>query len=103
MLRVSLSRNVRKTLVFHKLSLPCYMPSPHQLLAQTGFIMCGSDTSTTVRVGARVDLFSESQCLGSLLFLDPSSPGSTVATHVRFAAACGDSGQVRSQLVVSIQ
>ncbi|KAK4153050.1 hypothetical protein C8A00DRAFT_43987 [Chaetomidium leptoderma] len=49
--------------------------------------MCGQETpSTTPRVGARVDFFSPTGRgnLGNLLFLNPSSPSSRHATHVRF-------------------
>ncbi|KAK4114656.1 hypothetical protein N656DRAFT_843380 [Canariomyces notabilis] len=58
--------------------------------------MCGPETpSSTPRVGARVDFFSHtsSSCsssdsnsrpIGNLLFLNPSSPSSSLATHVRF-------------------
>ncbi|KAL1856891.1 hypothetical protein VTK73DRAFT_8214 [Phialemonium thermophilum] len=50
--------------------------------------MCGSDasSSTTPRVGARVDLFCRrsQSILGNLIFLDPSEPHSQRATHVRF-------------------
>ncbi|AEO56668.1 hypothetical protein MYCTH_2301829 [Thermothelomyces thermophilus ATCC 42464] len=49
--------------------------------------MCGPETpSATPRVGARVDLSSPTGrgSLGNLLFLNPSSPSSTHATHVRF-------------------
>ncbi|KAL2162914.1 hypothetical protein VTH06DRAFT_6750 [Thermothelomyces fergusii] len=49
--------------------------------------MCGPETpSTTPRVGARVDLSSPTGrgSLGNLLFLNPSAPSSTHATHVRF-------------------
>ncbi|KAK4138463.1 hypothetical protein BT67DRAFT_431070 [Trichocladium antarcticum] len=51
--------------------------------------MCGEETtpSNTPRIGARVDFFSTSghnTHLGNLLFLNPSTPSSTHATHVRF-------------------
>ncbi|KAK3906402.1 hypothetical protein C8A05DRAFT_29762 [Staphylotrichum tortipilum] len=50
--------------------------------------MCGPSTpSTTPRVGARVDFFpapGRTLPLGNLLFLNPSSPTSRHATHVRF-------------------
>ncbi|KAL2195163.1 hypothetical protein P885DRAFT_79603 [Corynascus similis CBS 632.67] len=49
--------------------------------------MCGPETlSATPRVGARVDLSSPAGrgSLGNLLFLNPSSPASSHATHVRF-------------------
>ncbi|KAK0619406.1 hypothetical protein B0T14DRAFT_603230 [Immersiella caudata] len=43
--------------------------------------MCGDETpSSTPRVGARVDFFS----LGNLLFHNPTTPNSPLATHVRF-------------------
>ncbi|KAK4446830.1 hypothetical protein QBC34DRAFT_410923 [Podospora aff. communis PSN243] len=44
--------------------------------------MCGPSTpSSTPRIGARVDLFS----LGNLLFHNPTTPNSPLATHVRFS------------------
>ncbi|KAK4100208.1 hypothetical protein N658DRAFT_524991 [Parathielavia hyrcaniae] len=51
--------------------------------------MCGEQTpSTTPRIGARVDFHPLSPQahlpLGNLLFLNPSSPASSHATHVRF-------------------
>jgi hypothetical protein len=51
--------------------------------------MCGEQTpSSTPRIGARVDFFAPSSeghfPLGNLLFLNPSSPSSSHATHVRF-------------------
>ncbi|KAL2152288.1 hypothetical protein VTH82DRAFT_5472 [Thermothelomyces myriococcoides] len=49
--------------------------------------MCGPETeSKTPRIGARVDLCSPAgrSGLGNLLFLNPSSPSSTQATHVQF-------------------
>ena len=53
--------------------------------------MCGQATpSSTPRIGARVDFFSPTNpgktatSLGNLLFLNPSTPSSTHATHVRF-------------------
>ncbi|KAH6641306.1 hypothetical protein F5144DRAFT_618869 [Chaetomium tenue] len=49
--------------------------------------MCGPETpSSTPRIGARVDLSSPSGrgSLGNLLFLNPTSPSSAHATHVRF-------------------
>ncbi|KAK1761971.1 hypothetical protein QBC33DRAFT_502067 [Phialemonium atrogriseum] len=66
--------------------------------------MCGHDTSTTPRIGARVDLFSRATSgpLGNLIFLDPSEPDSTVATHVRFTPE-DDGLDADSQILVSIQ
>lgn len=49
--------------------------------------MCGPETpSSTPRIGARVDLCSPTGrgSLGNLLFLNPTSPSSAHATHVRF-------------------
>jgi hypothetical protein len=48
--------------------------------------MCGEETTPTAtpRIGARVDFFSPTGHLGNLLFLNPSTPSSTQATHVRF-------------------
>ncbi|OIW29379.1 hypothetical protein CONLIGDRAFT_575812 [Coniochaeta ligniaria NRRL 30616] len=68
--------------------------------------MCGLDTSTSVRVGARVDLFHESQGhWGSMVFMNPTVPESTTATHVRFTSASAEPLTVRhkSQMLVSIQ
>lgn len=66
--------------------------------------MCGHDTSSTPRVGARVDLFSRATSgpLGNLIFLDPSEPDSMVATHVRFTPE-DDGLDADSQILVSIQ
>ncbi|KAH8909223.1 hypothetical protein BR93DRAFT_539619 [Coniochaeta sp. PMI_546] len=74
------------------------------LLAQAIGRMCGTDTSIAVRVGARVDLFSKSQgpFVGSLLFLDPSVPESTTATHVRFTSASAQPLRHKSHMLVSI-
>jgi hypothetical protein len=64
--------------------------------------MCGVETSTVARVGARVDFLSESQDpVGSLIFLDPHTPDSTTATHVRFTSKT--SMRVEPHLLVSIQ
>lgn len=64
--------------------------------------MCGHDTSTEPRVGARVDLFSSSQGpQGNLIFLDPLEPESRLATHVRFTPE--DSLDSQPQILVSIQ
>ncbi|KAK4119195.1 hypothetical protein N657DRAFT_650467 [Parathielavia appendiculata] len=54
--------------------------------------MCGEQTpSVAPRIGARVDFFSPSPQghlpLGNLLFLNPTSPSSCHATHVRFQHA----------------
>ncbi len=53
--------------------------------------MCGQETpSSTPRIGARVDFFpapghTHSHLpLGNLLFVNPTSPTSSHATHVRF-------------------
>ncbi|KAK4191322.1 hypothetical protein QBC35DRAFT_487925 [Podospora australis] len=50
--------------------------------------MCGPETpSHTPRVGARVDFHSRTPgqgVLGNLVFLNPSTPSSSQATHVRF-------------------
>jgi len=48
--------------------------------------MCGDDLSSTPRVGARVDFFSQhTGPLGNLLFHNPTTPSSPLATHVRFS------------------
>jgi hypothetical protein len=54
--------------------------------------MCGQETpSSTPRVGARVDFHPASGLqhnhlpVGNLVFLNPSSPTSCRATHVRFS------------------
>ncbi|KAK3308351.1 uncharacterized protein B0T15DRAFT_105889 [Chaetomium strumarium] len=54
--------------------------------------MCGEETpSSTPRVGARVDFYPASGLqhthlpVGNLVFLNPSSPSSCHATHVRFS------------------
>lgn len=66
--------------------------------------MCGVDKSTADRVGARADLFTESQGhFGSLLFVEPDVPGSTTATHVRFTSAGHGSAMLNSQFIISIQ
>ena len=52
--------------------------------------MCGPSTpSSTPRIGARVDLSPPTGrgILGNLLFLNPTSPSSSHATHVRFHRA----------------
>ncbi|SPQ21378.1 12feb793-2eca-4160-99e4-e2aa8f242210 [Thermothielavioides terrestris] len=53
--------------------------------------MCGPETpSSTPRVGARVDFFPAAGVaatqlpVGNLLFVNPTSPSSSHATHVRF-------------------
>jgi hypothetical protein len=66
--------------------------------------MCGLDTSTALRIGARADLFSESQGpWGSLLFINQAVPESSTATHVRFTPASGQLMRHTSQMLVSIQ
>lgn len=53
---------------------------------------CSDETISSDRVGARVDFFTPSsqgtrghvQMIGNLLFLDPSCPTSSSATHVWF-------------------
>ncbi|KAK3359487.1 hypothetical protein B0T25DRAFT_447855 [Lasiosphaeria hispida] len=65
--------------------------------------MCGGDCtpSSTPRVGARVDFFSQNQGhLGNLLFLDPSTPSSATATHVRFSPKEGVA--IDDRILVSI-
>ncbi|GAB1314768.1 hypothetical protein MFIFM68171_04978 [Madurella fahalii] len=72
--------------------------------------MCGPETpSSTPRVGARVDFFSRSSSsgpVGNLLFLNPSAPSSSQATHVRFHQPCQanhSSGiNIAEQILVSI-
>lgn len=67
--------------------------------------MCGEETpSNTPRVGARVDLYSpaSNSPLSNLLFLNPSAPSSSRATHVRFQPDSALTDEER-QLVVSIQ
>lgn len=68
--------------------------------------MCGPETpSSTPRVGARVDFFpaaGHTLPLGNLLFLNPSSPTSRHATHVRFRQSSSTSC-VDSSVLVSIQ
>jgi hypothetical protein len=76
--------------------------------------MCGEQTpSPTPRVGARVDFFSPPKQggrpgghlpLGNLLFLNPSSPTSSHATHIRFLQPTSTSSQqLHNDLLVSIQ
>lgn len=73
--------------------------------------MCGPETpSSTPRVGARVDFFSRTSSgpIGNLLFLNPSSPSSSHATHVRFHQPPRDgkldpSIDITDQILVSIQ
>ncbi|KXX78770.1 hypothetical protein MMYC01_204409 [Madurella mycetomatis] len=70
--------------------------------------MCGPETpSSTPRVGARVDFSSSSGTVGNLLFLNPSAPSSSQATHVRFHQPCqanlGPSINTAEQILVSIQ
>lgn len=76
-----------------------------QLSTQSLSEMCGRDTSTAVRVGARVDLFSKGTHgpVGILLFLDPAAPESTTATHVRFTSSAGHCLRATSPVLVSIQ
>ncbi|KAK3370441.1 hypothetical protein B0H63DRAFT_316061 [Podospora didyma] len=51
---------------------------------------CGESSSTTPRVGARVDFFSRTQGnVGNLFFVNPSEPSSLLATHVRFSPRDG--------------
>jgi hypothetical protein len=84
-------------------------PPPYKICplpAQIVLIMCGLDTSTAVRVGARVDLFHESRGhWGSMVFMNPTVPESTTATHVRFTSASAEPISMRhkSQMLVSIQ
>ncbi|KAK3297139.1 uncharacterized protein B0H64DRAFT_119095 [Chaetomium fimeti] len=69
--------------------------------------MCGPETpSSTPRIGARVDLSSPTGrgSLGNLLFLNPTSPSSVHATHVRFfhPAQPAASNPLDDSLLVSI-
>jgi len=65
--------------------------------------MCCDETpSSEPRVGARVAIVSRSQGnLGNLLFLNPSAPGSSVATHVTFNP--GEGVVMNDNVLVSIQ
>ena len=81
--------------------------------------MCGPETpSTTPRVGARVDFFPAPGLtrtglpLSNLLFLNPSSPSSRHATHVRFHhsspvsssdPSCSGNSENDESVLVSIQ
>ncbi|KAK0727604.1 hypothetical protein B0T26DRAFT_868862 [Lasiosphaeria miniovina] len=54
--------------------------------------MCGEEhtPSSAPRIGARVDFFAQGRGpVGNLLFLDPSVPGSSRATHIRFSPRAG--------------
>ncbi|KAH8882292.1 hypothetical protein GQ53DRAFT_460056 [Thozetella sp. PMI_491] len=63
--------------------------------------MCGPDTPSGPREGARVDFFSRARgALGNLVFLDPAAPNSSVATHVRFTP--GDGVALSDSVLVSI-
>ncbi|KAK4041270.1 hypothetical protein C8A01DRAFT_14967 [Parachaetomium inaequale] len=67
--------------------------------------MCGPSTpSSTPRIGARVDLSPPTGrgTLGNLLFLNPTSPSSSHATHVRFHRAAKPSPLVDDSVLVSI-
>ncbi|KAK0636126.1 hypothetical protein B0T17DRAFT_503605 [Bombardia bombarda] len=65
---------------------------------------CGEESpSSTPRVGARVDFFSQTQgSLGNLLFLNPSSPSSPLATHARFSPKEGVVMDTDDSVLVSI-
>ncbi len=76
--------------------------------------MCGQETpSSTPRIGARVDFFpapghTQSHLpLGNLLFVNPTSPTSSHATHVRFlqhhSPLNNDDKNNNNALLVSIQ
>lgn len=67
--------------------------------------MCGPETpSSTPRIGARVDLSSPTGrgILGNLLFLNPTSPSSAHATHVRFIQPATSIPPFDDNLLVSI-
>ncbi|KAM7202549.1 hypothetical protein V8F20_004338 [Naviculisporaceae sp. PSN 640] len=71
--------------------------------------MCCSDERISAdRVGARVDFFTASnnrargQMVGNLLFLNPSSPTSSRATHVWFTGSSTTSSINGGNLMVSI-
>lgn len=66
--------------------------------------MCGhEDTpSSTPRVGARVNFFSQDHGhLGNLVFHNPRTPTSALATHAQFSST--DGLELRDDVLVSIQ
>lgn len=66
--------------------------------------MCGhEDTpSSTPRVGARVNFFSQDYGhLGNLVFHNPRAPTSPLATHAQFSST--DGLELRDDVLVSIQ
>lgn len=72
--------------------------------------MCGEETpSSTPRIGARVDFFPAAGLtpmhlpVGNLLFLDPTAPSSSHATHVRFQQPLPLAVHPDDTVLVSIQ